>query len=83
MHVPLHADRTQAREHRIFVASYLSTGIAALAALPLYLAFAPEVSGPGALATSLLSLPLVIALYAMHTGAVGRSHSLAVVAARG
>lgn len=81
MHVPLHADRTQAREHRIFVASYLSTGIAALAALPLYLAFAPEVSGPGALATSLLSLPLVIALYAMHTGAVGRSHSLAVVAA--
>ncbi|MCB1478664.1 MAG: HAMP domain-containing histidine kinase [Rhodobiaceae bacterium] len=81
MHVPVHADSGHALEHRVFVACYLATGITALAALPLYLAFASEVTGPGAIVTAMLALPLVISVYAMRTGALDRSHTISVVVA--
>ncbi|MCB1481131.1 MAG: HAMP domain-containing histidine kinase [Rhodobiaceae bacterium] len=81
VHVPVHADSGHALEHRVFVVCYLATGIAALAALPIYLAFASEVTGPGAIVTAMLALPLVISLYAMRTGALDRSHTISVVSA--
>ncbi|MFN0262853.1 ATP-binding protein [Tepidamorphus sp. 3E244] len=78
MHVPIHADPQQAMDHRAFVASHLSVGLVALATLPLYLAFAHEVTGPGVIAAFMLTLPLATALYAMHMGVVERAHLISV-----
>ena len=78
LHASARTNPDAAREHRVFIACHLGAGIAALAALPLYLVFARAVDGPTAVLATMLTLPLGFSLYVMRTGALDRAHALSI-----
>jgi two-component system, cell cycle sensor histidine kinase DivJ len=66
--------------HFFFIATRLSVGLTAFAALPVYLAVRGVPSMLEAIAYCWFVLPLFVALYASRTGALERAHLLSAVA---